>query len=129
MSLGEALLRMRAVHKFYVDRTPLKGPMNNWSGAYFYWEHEDTRSLLRKRDPRGALAEVVVESVRYWNRLKKKSERFGRMVTPTEMMLLAAILGLPGERFSDDRRQYDLTLDAWTKAVRRAEHRTKKPRR
>lgn len=43
-----------------------------------------------------------------------------RPLTPSELMLLAAIHGLPGETFTASPSDYEHRLDAWSKALRRA---------
>lgn len=128
MSLETARERLAKLHEFFVDRTPLNGPENRWSTAYFNWADAETRRTLRGHSPRPGMAVNVIGWVTHWNRSEDPAARFGAAPGPTELMLLAALCGLDGEGFDGSRETYIAKLDAWGKAIRRATNRTKPKR-
>jgi len=63
MSLQLALNALSPIHEFFVQQTPLSGPNHSWDLPFFLWQSDKTRHLL-KREPRVAVAMLVVETFR-----------------------------------------------------------------
>ena len=124
MSLGKARDQLSQLHQFFVEQSPLNGPSESWLTEYGLWSQPNARAALQKWDLRMCLSGFI--SAQVFHARSEPDAEFGPDVTASELMLLALLNRLPGESFDGGRTHYDRTLDAWTKALRRA-HRTNRP--